>query len=124
MRFGEPVVEMLRYSLENPAEDAWVRRRIPATLARIPGRASMDILLATLQSEDRFLRFEALAAIEKLHRDHPDLTIAREPVERLALAEASVHYSLLGSRYDLFVDGGLPTGTILAKRSAKRSIAR
>ena len=120
VRFGEPVVDMLRYSLENPAEDAWVRRRIPATLARIPGRASMDILLATLQSEDRFLRFEALAAIEKLHRDHPDLTIAREPVERLALAEASVHYSLLGSRYDLFVDGGLPTGTILAKALSEK----
>lgn len=114
VRYGEPVVELLRYSLENPAEDEWVRRRIPATLARIPGQASMDILVATLQTEDRPLRFEALAAIEKLHRDHPELTIAREPVERLALAEASVHYSRLASHYELFVDGRLPAGTILA----------
>ncbi len=114
-RYGEPVIAMLRYSLENPAEDEWVRRRIPATLARIPGQASMDVLVATLQADDRFLRFEALAAIETLHRDQPDLTITREPVERFALAEASGHYSRLGSRYELFGDGGLPTGTILAR---------
>ena len=127
VRYGEPVVDLLRYGLENPAEDEWVRRRIPATLARIPGRASMDVLVATLQADDRLLQFEALAAIEKLHRAHPELTIAREPVERLALAEASVHYSRLGSRYELFGDGRLPTGTILAgalSETIDRSVER
>ena len=119
-RYGQSVVDMLTYCLENPAEDRWVRRHIPATLARIPGQASMDILVATLQTHDGFLRFKAIAAIEKLHRDHPELTIAREPIERLALAEGSVYYSRLGSYYNLFVKGRLPTDTILATELSEK----
>ena len=118
--YGEPVIDVLRYCLENPAEDRWVRRHIPATLARIPNQASMDILVATLRTDDRFLRFKAIAAIEKLHRDHPDLTVAREPIEQVALDEGSVYYSRLGSYYNLFVRGRLPTDTILARELSEK----
>lgn len=121
VRYGEPVIDALRYCLDNPAEAVWVRRHIPATLARIPGQASMDILVATLRTDDRFLRFKAIAAIEKLHRDHPDLKIAREPVERLALAEGSAHYARLRSHYNLFVEGGLPAETTLAGELSEKS---
>ena len=120
VRFGQSVVDTLKDCLENPAEDRWVRRHIPATLARIAGQASMDILVATLQTNDRFLRFKAIAAIEKLHRDHPELTIAREPIERLALAEGSVYYSRLGSYYNLLVKGRLPTESILARELSEK----
>ena len=120
VRYGEPVVDVLRYCLENPAEDRWVRRHIPATLARIPNQASMDILVATLGTDDRFLRFKAIAAIEKLHRDHPGLTIGREPIEQLALAEGTVYYTRLGSYYNLFVRGRLPTDTILARELSEK----
>ena len=66
VEYGPPVINVLKYFLNDPEEDPWVRRHIPATLARIPCQQSMDILVETLGSADGFLSFKALAAIEKL----------------------------------------------------------
>ncbi len=112
--YGQSVVDMLRDSLENPAEDRWVRRHIPATLARIPGQASMDILVATLQTNDRFLRFQGDCRHREAASRPSGADGCREPVERLALDEGSVYYSRLGSYYNLFVKGRLPAKAILA----------
>ena len=66
---GEGVVEALGHFLAEEAEDVEVRRRIPATLARIPSQRSVDLLLASLGQEDETLRDQALAALERLRRD-------------------------------------------------------
>ena len=52
---GEGVVEALGHFLGEEAEDVEVRRRIPATLARIPSQKSVDLLLASLGQEDEIL---------------------------------------------------------------------
>ena len=68
---GEGVVEALGHFLAEPSEDVEVRRRIPATLARIPSQKSVDLLLASLAQEDEMLRDQALAALERHRREHP-----------------------------------------------------
>ncbi len=50
----------------------WVRRHIPATLARIPSQKSMDVLVRALTGEqDGFLRFKLVSAIDRLRRRVP-----------------------------------------------------
>ncbi len=115
IRYGEPVVGALRHFLDDPDEDVWVRRHIPATLARIPCQASLDVVVATLDSPDSFLRFKALAASEKLRREHPALAFDAEPFERLALAEGRIYFSRLDHHHCLFGRDGMPRDAVLAR---------
>ena len=112
--YGESVVEMLGHFLRDPEEDIWVRRHIPATLARVPCQASMDVLIAGLGEPDGFLRYKVLVAIEKLRRGHPDLTFETEPIEKLALKEGRGYFNWLSLHHNLFVRAGLPTDSVLA----------
>ena len=112
--YGTPVVEMLAHFLCDPQEDVWVRRHIPATLARVPCQASMDVLIAGLSEPDGFLRYKVLVAIEKLRREHPDLTFRVEPIEALALKEGRGYFNWLSLHYNLFVRAGLPIDSVLA----------
>ena len=113
--WGEPVVDRLKQVLDDPGEDVWVRRHVPATLARIPCQASMDAVMALLGADDDFLRFKALSAAEKLRREHPALAFDPVPVERLALAEGRVVCRRLDQRHALFERGGLPKNAVLAQ---------
>ena len=112
--YGEPVVEMLGHFLRDRQEDIWVRRHIPATLARVRCQASMDILIAGMAEPDGFLRYKVLAAIEKLHREHPDLTFETEPIEKLAVKEGRGYFNWLSLHHNLFIRAGLPTDSVLA----------
>ena len=114
IRYGEPVVGTLRRVLDDPREDVWVRRHVPATLARIPCQASLDIVVATLDTSDSFLRFKALAAAEKLRREHPALAFDPEPFERLALAEGRIYFSRLDHYDSVFARDGMPRDAVLA----------
>ena len=126
-RYGEPVVDVLKYFLEGPEEDVWVRRHIPATLARIPCQASMDTLGAMLDTRDGFLRFKVVTAIEKLRREHPPLTYKKDAIERLALAEGRAYFNRLGLHYNLFVRAKMPKDSVLARaldEKLERSVDR
>ena len=113
--YGPPVVDVLKYFLTDQAEDRWVRRHLPATLARIPCQQSMDILIAALEDTDGFLRFKVLTAIEKLRREHPSLSFRQEPVETLLLREGRVYFHRLGLHYNLFTRSGMPKDSVLAQ---------
>ena len=112
--YGEPAVAMLGHFLSDAGEDIWVRRHIPATLARIPRQASMDLLIAGLDQPDGFLRYKVLSAIQKLSRASPELTFKPEPLEGLALRESRAYCTALTLHYNLFVREGLPTSSTLA----------
>jgi AAA family ATP:ADP antiporter len=86
--YGEPILDALAHFLRDDQEDLWVRRHIPATLARIPSQASVDLLVERLADPDGFLRYKAIAALETLLRARTDLKCARVPVEALAGQEA------------------------------------
>ena len=74
----------------------------------------MDVLIAGLGEPDGFLRYKVLAAIEKLRREHPDLTFETEPIEKLALKEGRGYFNWLSLHHNLFVRAGLPTDSVLA----------
>ena len=112
--YGEGVLDTLAYLLRDPGEDIWVRRHIPATIARIPTQKSVDILIEALQDPDSFLRYKAVTGLEKLHRDHPELTIDREPIEALAAKEALSYFNYLTLHYNLFDREKLSADGLLA----------
>jgi HEAT repeat protein len=113
--YGEDVLDTLTYFLRDGHEDLWVRRHIPGTIALIPCQKSMDILLETLKEDDGLIRFKTLNALERLHRDHPELSVASEPVLELAEKEALRYFRYLGLHYNLFEKGDLPKDSLLAR---------
>ena len=95
MGYGESVIEPLAHFLRDQREDLWVRRHLPATLARLPAQRTFDVLLDALSDRDGFLRYKVITALETLHRDHPRFAIRREPIEALAMAESLRYFDAL-----------------------------
>jgi ATP/ADP translocase/HEAT repeat protein len=115
--YGEPIVDVLGHFLRDTDEDPWVRRHIPATLARIPSQRSADLLAVALDDEDGFLRFKALSALEAVVRERPDLAIERSRLEAQTTRQAMLffqYFSLRDSlrRGDPRADGMLLTRAI------------
>lgn len=118
--YGEGAVDTLAYFLAGEDEDPWVRRHIPGTLALIPTEASVKVLLNALENEDGFIRYKAVAALEQIRRDHPELTLAGEPVETLLIREATRYYRYLGISFDLFDKGELSRDSLLAQATGEK----
>ena len=104
--YGRTVVPALAHVLSDRDEYRWIRRHIPATLARIPSQESMDALAAALDDPDGFLRYKAIVAIEHLRREDPDLTFPRADVENLLIVETTRYYSALTLRDNILRAGG------------------
>ena len=113
---GEAVLAALAHFLADSNENLWVRRHLPATIARIPCQASMDALLDRLEANepDGLLRFKLVAALEKLRRDHPEYEVRREPVEALIYREARGYFINLTLHHNLFVHEQLDNEALLA----------
>jgi AAA family ATP:ADP antiporter len=118
--YGEDVVPALAYFLRDEDEDPWVRRHIPGTLARIPCPASVAALLDCLDSDDGFLRYKAIVALERLRRDRPDLRIEPPRVEKLCVKESTRYFRYLGLSYNLFEKGSLSRDSLLAQALAEK----
>jgi ATP/ADP translocase/HEAT repeat protein/CRP-like cAMP-binding protein len=118
--YGESIVPMLVYFLKDKEEDLWVRRHIPATLARIPSDESMHALLETLQDADGFLRYKALRGVEQLRRTRPDLKVPPEVVEGLINNETGRAFDRLTLHYNLFIVGGMTPDCLLARALTER----
>jgi CRP-like cAMP-binding protein/HEAT repeat protein len=114
--YGPEVVPALAHFLRDREEDIWVRRHIPATLARIPSQQTMDTLVAALPEEaDGFIRFKLLTAIAELHRECPELTFDRKPIETLVLRQAKTYFTWLSLYHNLFVTEEHPADSLLAQ---------
>ena len=112
--YGEEVVPALGHFLRDAEEDIWVRRHVPSTLSRIPCQASMDVLVAALVREkDAFLRYKCVAAIDRLHREHPELAFDPNPIEVLAWLEGMQYFQYLSYWDNLFTRGGISTPCLL-----------
>ena len=95
------------------------RRRSPGPRAARPARArldssshsrhagqlgtqrSMDALVAALDDPDGFLRYKAIAAIEKIRRDHPAIACPRPVIESQVVKETSRYYNGLTLQQNL-----------------------
>ena len=118
--YGEDVVPTLVYFMRDRDEDIWVRRHIPATLARIPCAASLQALLDALEDPDGFLRYKALAALEHLRRINPELTVPQATIDRLVSAETARAFDRLTLRFNLFEVGGLDRDCLLARALSQK----
>ena len=83
------------------ASSVWIRRHIPATLAELGTQRSMDALVAALDDPDGFLRYKAIAAIEKIRRDHPAISCPRAVLESQVVQETSRYYNGLTLQHNL-----------------------
>jgi ATP:ADP antiporter, AAA family len=113
--YGEPVVESLAFFLRDADEDIWVRRHIPGTLAQIPSQKSVDVLIAALQERDGFIRYKVVSALERLRREHPELTLEGESIEKLAIQEARRFFNFLSLHANLFGKGTLSDDSLLSQ---------
>jgi ATP:ADP antiporter, AAA family len=113
--YGETVVLALDHALRDHREHIWLRRHIPNTLALIPTQASMDALVASLGEPDGFLRYKAIAAIERLTREHPEIQFPRPVVEKLLVTETSRYYNWLTLHYNLLQHSAGAPHTLLGR---------
>jgi ATP/ADP translocase/CRP-like cAMP-binding protein/HEAT repeat protein len=113
--YGEAVVAPLAYFMSDQEEDIWVRRHVPEALALIPTSSSTAALISALDAPDGFLRFKAVAALQRLRRDHPELTVDRSVIERHVLHEARRAFDTLTLYTNLFVVGELNPDSLLAR---------
>jgi len=113
--YGEDVVPTLVYFMRDRDEDIWVRRHIPATLARIPCAATLQTLVDGLDDPDGFLRYKCLAALEHLRRTRPELAVPQATIDRLVSAETARAFDRLTLHYNLFHAGGLDEDCLLAR---------
>jgi AAA family ATP:ADP antiporter len=113
--YGEGMLDALAYFMKDPDENPWVRRHIPGTLALIPSQRSVDILLEALVDDDGFIRYKAVTALGRLRREHPELVIEPEPIQKLALRDALRFYRYLGIHYNLFEKEGLAKDSLIGR---------
>jgi AAA family ATP:ADP antiporter len=118
--YGEPVVAPLAYFMRDRDEDKWVRRHVPSTLASLPFPSSVEALLAALDENDGFVRFKAVAALDRLRRSHPDLAIDRDVITRHVNIEAARAFNAMTLHHNLFVAGDLERNSLLARALAEK----
>jgi AAA family ATP:ADP antiporter len=99
--YGESIVGALAHALLDRREHVWIRRHIPATLAQLGTERSMDAVVAALDDPDGFLRYKAIAAIEKIRRDHPAISCPRPVLEAQVVRESSRYYNGLTLQHNL-----------------------
>jgi ATP:ADP antiporter, AAA family len=122
--YGEEVVDVLAFFLADTGEDEWVRRHVPATLARIPVQRSMDALLNALPDPDGFLRYKILVALERLQADCPELTVDSQLLQRVLLAEAARHDRYVALRAGLPEPPAVTNGLSVLERALDEKIDR
>jgi AAA family ATP:ADP antiporter len=90
--FGDRIVGLLRDHLSDSSVPLAVRREIPDVLVRIGSLAAQRALLENLLESDAGLRFRVLSALNKMRRDHPELTMDTQMIETVLAAEIMGHY--------------------------------
>ncbi len=113
--YGEPIVDTLAFFLKDHEEDIWVRRHIPGTLAQIPSQKTADVLIDALSERDGFIRYKVVSGLERLRREHPELKVQPEPVEKLAIQEARRYFTFLSLHDNLFGKGKLNADSLLSQ---------
>ncbi len=113
--YGDAVIEPLAYFLQDKEEDIWIRRHVPSTLGLIPAQRSLDVLVGALGDADGFIRYKALAGIDRLRLANPQLQPDRALIERLIVQESTRAFGALTLHYNLVVAGGLESDSLLGR---------
>ena len=98
--FEDSVVGTLRDHLLDAKESAVVRQAIPEVLRRIGTNAAANALSESLLEQDLALRFRVISALNKLQETRRDVTLDRQTIDAVMIAELMGHYrsyQLLGA---------------------------
>jgi len=79
--FGEPAIRLLQRVLAQPAESISLRAAVPPILARIGGKAALDVLAEHLDEPDPLLRSRILDAVHSIRVRDARLVLDRFRVE-------------------------------------------
>ena len=121
-RMGERIVGALRDELVDTARPIEVRRRIPAILQAIGTQAAQVALAEAVLERDVILRYNVIAALNKLAQLHPEPLPNRHMIESLLEAEIMGHYrsyQVLGSLASTFEGPSNPVTDALRESMIK-----
>ncbi|MGB7728663.1 MAG: Npt1/Npt2 family nucleotide transporter [Candidatus Acidiferrum sp.] len=90
--FGNSVVGLLGDRLGDPGALTEERRKIPAVLTGIGTPAAAHALLENVMEGDATLRFMVISALNRLHRDHPEIPLDFQMLETVLAGEILGHY--------------------------------
>jgi len=89
---GDSVVGLLNARLGDPGAPLEERSEIPAVLTGIGTPAAAQGLLENVLESDVTLRFRVICALNRLHRDHPEIPLDLQMLETVLAAEILGHY--------------------------------
>jgi len=90
--FGDTIVGALQDHLADPSVPAAARREIPGILVSIGTASAARVLHENLLERDTALRFRVIAALNKIHRQHPEIKTDDDMMETALAAEIIGHY--------------------------------
>jgi AAA family ATP:ADP antiporter len=90
--FGDSIVGLLSDRLGDPGVPLEERREIPAVLTGIGTSAAAQVLLENVMEADTAMRFKVISALNKLHRNHPEIPLDFQMLEMVLAAEILGHY--------------------------------
>jgi AAA family ATP:ADP antiporter len=90
--FGDSIVEVLGDRLGDACAPAEERGEITAVLTGIGTFAAAQVLLEHVMESDTTVRFRVISALNKLHRDHPEIPLDFQMLETVLAAEILGHY--------------------------------
>jgi AAA family ATP:ADP antiporter len=101
VQFEDGAIGTLRDHLVDPREAEAIRQSIPEVLRRIGSTAAAAALGECLLESDLALRFRVISALNKLQETRRDVTLDRQTIDTVMIAELMGHYrsyQLLGIR--------------------------
>ena len=90
--FGDSIVGLLSNCLGDASVGREERREIPVVLAGIGTPSAAQVLLENVMEVDTILRFKVISALNKLHRDYPEVQLDFRLLETVLAAEILGHY--------------------------------
>jgi ATP:ADP antiporter, AAA family len=109
VRYGENGVKELKSALYDGRVPRDIRLNIPRTLSKIHSQSAMNALLGGLLEEDRYIRFQAILALEEMARRFADLKVDREIIESAIISDVMLYAQRFAIFYVLFAGGPEPS---------------
>ena len=117
--YGTRIVDMLRRSLSDSSVPEAARLAIPRLLGQIGTSDAAGILVSGLRHGAFEMRYQILKALNRIRREHPEVSIPEEVIDREILEEAK-HYYLLLNSLQSDPDGSRPGRELLIRTLEER----
>ena len=117
--YGPRILGTLGDYFQDTGEPENIRRAIPRLLGQMATLEAAGILVENLKNSSFEIRFQILKALNRLRRDHPEIPIPGDPVEREILGEMKRYYQCLFNVQSSGADEG-PSRSLLIRTLEER----